>query len=121
MSLISVLRVRDVYPGSEFSIPDPESRVKKILYPGSGSASKNSSIFNPKNCFLALGKIEDGHPGFGSRIWNFFSIPAPGSRGQKSTGSRIRIRNSGPYNTPFSPQEPPSECPWDPCVCLETR
>jgi hypothetical protein len=38
----SVLRIRDVYPGS---------RVKNISDPGSGSASKNSSIFNPKNCF----------------------------------------------------------------------
>jgi hypothetical protein len=34
-----------------FSIPDPGSRVKKIPDPGSGSASKNLSIFNPKNCF----------------------------------------------------------------------
>jgi hypothetical protein len=30
-----------------FSIPDPESRVKKIPDPGSGSAPKNFSIFNP--------------------------------------------------------------------------
>ncbi len=27
--------------GSDFSIPDPESRVKKTLVPGSGSASNN--------------------------------------------------------------------------------
>jgi hypothetical protein len=38
---IAVLRNRDVYPGS---------KVKKIPDPGSETASKNSSIFNPKNC-----------------------------------------------------------------------
>jgi hypothetical protein len=38
--LCAVLRTRDVYPGS---------RVKKILNLGSGSASKNLSILNPKN------------------------------------------------------------------------
>ncbi len=46
---IQVLRIRDVYPGSEFF--HPGSRVKKILDPGSGAASKNLSIFNTKNCF----------------------------------------------------------------------
>jgi hypothetical protein len=37
---MSVLRIRDVYPGSRiriFSIPDPGSRVKKIPDPGSAS------------------------------------------------------------------------------------
>jgi hypothetical protein len=34
-----------------FFIPDPGSRVKKIPDPGSASASKNLSIFYPKNCF----------------------------------------------------------------------
>jgi hypothetical protein len=28
---------------------------------------------------------------------NFLLIPDPGSRGQKGTGSRIRIRNTGSY------------------------
>jgi hypothetical protein len=36
---LTVLRIRDVYPGSEFSIPDP------------GSASKNLSILTQKNGF----------------------------------------------------------------------
>jgi hypothetical protein len=48
------LWIRDVYPGSRiriFSIPDPASRVKKITDRESGSASKNLSIFYPKNCF----------------------------------------------------------------------
>jgi hypothetical protein len=42
--LIPELRIRDVYPGSEFF--QPGSRVKKIADPG--SASKNLSIFNSK-------------------------------------------------------------------------
>jgi hypothetical protein len=36
-SFFPVLRIRDVHPGSGFFHP--------------GSASKNLSIFNPKNCF----------------------------------------------------------------------
>ncbi len=47
----AVLRIWDVYPGSEFF--HRGSRIR-IIYPGSrvkkdsGSASKNLSIFNPK-------------------------------------------------------------------------
>jgi hypothetical protein len=41
-----------------------------ILDPGPGSASKNLNIFNPKNCFQALGKM----------IWDVY----PGSRGRKA-------------------------------------
>ncbi len=37
-------------PDPIFSIPDPENRVNKIPYPGSESASKNSSIFSRINC-----------------------------------------------------------------------
>jgi hypothetical protein len=40
-------------PGSEFF--HPESRIKQV--PDPGSASKNLSIFNPKNCFYALGNM----------------------------------------------------------------
>ncbi len=85
-----VLRIlRVVYPGSQFS--HLVSRVKKIPSPGSTSASKNRSNFNPKNCFYS--KL--------SEIWSgmlipdpdldFYPsrIPNPGSRGQKGTGSRI--------------------------------
>jgi hypothetical protein len=54
-----LLRIRDVYPGSEFFYPG--SGVKKIPDPGSGSASKNLKYFQPKN-FLAFG---------------FFPIPDP--------------------------------------------
>jgi hypothetical protein len=35
--------------------------------------------------------IQDVHPGSGSLI---FTLPDPRSRGSKSTGSRIRIRNT---------------------------
>ncbi len=52
------------------------SRVHKIPDPGSASESKNFSIFNPENCFSALGKIIwDVHPGSRS---GFFPIPDPG-------------------------------------------
>ncbi len=86
----AVLRIREVYPGFEFF--QPGSRDKKIPDSGSGSASKNLGIFNPKNCFSSLGNmIRDDHPESGSWI---LPIPDPGSRGQKGTGSRIRIRNS---------------------------
>ncbi len=51
------MRIRDVYPGSEFSIPDPNFPSRIQGQKDTGSASKNLSIFNPKNCFEALGKI----------------------------------------------------------------
>ncbi len=76
LSSIIVVSVAD--PGYLFRIPDLGSKI----YPdyGSGSASKNGSIFNPKN---------------GSKLsekWSGMFIPDPGSRGKKSIGSRIRIR-----------------------------
>jgi hypothetical protein len=72
-----------------------------MFYPGSRiqgqkdseSASKNLSIFNPKNCFLAFGNmIRDVH-------LDFLPILDPRSRGQKGTGSRIWIRNTDLYTT----------------------
>ncbi len=63
-------------------IPNPgskRSRIQGQKDPGSGSESKNLSIFNPNNFFWALGNmIRDVHPGSGSwffthpvsRIWN---------------------------------------------------
>jgi hypothetical protein len=50
------------------SVADPlcSSRIR-IFHPGSGSVTKNLSIFKPKNCSYALGKmIWDVHPGSGS-------------------------------------------------------
>jgi hypothetical protein len=89
----AVLRIRDVYPRSDFfpsRIPDPN-----CLHPG--SASKNLSILTPKKWFLSSRKYD---PGCSSRIpdpdADFLPIPDPGTRGQKGTGSRIRIRNTDP-------------------------
>ncbi len=59
---------------------DSESRIR----------IKKCKYFYPTNCFWALGKINWDVPPR-SRI---FSIPDPVSRGLKSTGSRIRIRNT---------------------------
>jgi hypothetical protein len=93
----TVLRIRDVYPGSRirlFSIPDPN-----CLHPG--SSSRNLSILTPKKpkkWFLISKKYD---PGCSSRITDpdadFLSIPDPdpGSRGLKGTQSRIRIPNTG--------------------------
>jgi hypothetical protein len=43
-------------PDPIFSIPDPGSRVDKIPDLGSGSASNNLSIFNPKKLMLGSPK-----------------------------------------------------------------
>jgi hypothetical protein len=45
----AVLRIRDVCPGCECF--HSGSRIQGQKDPGSGSASKNLNIFNPKNCF----------------------------------------------------------------------
>ncbi len=74
-----------------YFIPDPN-----CLHPG--SSSKNLSILTPKKTkkwFLNSTKYD---PGWSSRISDpdadFLPIPDPGSRGQKGTQSRIRIRNN---------------------------
>ncbi len=87
-----MLRIRDVYPGSEFF--HPGSRVKKASDPGSGSAAKNLSTLMPIK--LLLSSYYPGcYPGSGF----FPDFCLPGSRG-KSTGSRIRIRNTVRINGP---------------------
>ncbi len=56
-TVLFVLRIRDVYPGS---------RIRKI---------------NPQYCFKALGNmIRDEHPGSGSRILIFYPSRIPGSK-----------------------------------------
>ncbi len=56
-----------------------------------GQIAKNYLSFYPKNWHQALKNM-----GFGSEIRDPDKpIPDPGSRGQKGTGSRIRIRNTG--------------------------
>ncbi len=89
-----MLRIQDVYTGSRTQIFP--SRIQDQKDPGSGSASKNSSIFNPKNCFLALGNmIWDVHSGFRIRI--FLHSPGSGSRIQRSIkGKRHQIPEPDP-------------------------
>ncbi len=95
---LAVLRTRDVYPGSDFF--HPGSRVKKIPWSGSASASKNLSVLTQK-LFPCSRKYD---PRRSSRIrildpnLDFLPIPDPGSRGQKGTGSRIRIPNTAYFN-----------------------
>jgi hypothetical protein len=76
-----------------------------------GQFSKNYRFFTQK-VVTKVSKIWVWDPGFGirdlgSEIWdpekNLFRIPDPGSRGQKGTGSRIRIRN-----TAFRPSRAPA-------------
>ncbi len=80
------------YPGSRIRFLFP-SRIRIFSIPDPGSASKNLSILTKK----FVSKL--------SEIWarlfipdpdpDSLPIPDPGSRGQKSTGSRMRIRISG--------------------------
>jgi hypothetical protein len=94
--LLPVLRIRDVYPGSDFvpsRIPDPN-----CFHPGSRIPIKELKYFNPKKWLLSSKKYD---PGCSSRIPgpdpDFLPNPDPESRGQKGTGSRFRIRNTGCY------------------------
>jgi hypothetical protein len=92
-------------PGSDFfpsRIPDPN-----FFHPGPGSRIriKEFKYFNPKKWFISSRKYD---PGCSFRIPepcpDFLPIPDPGSRfqdpgsrGQKGTGSWIRIRNTSPF------------------------
>ncbi len=86
-SLSSVLRVREVFPGFEFF--HPGSRVKKISDP---DPHQRLNI-TPKKCL----RSQKYNPGCSSliRILIFLPNPDPGSRGQKETGSRILILDTG--------------------------
>jgi hypothetical protein len=80
-------------------IPDPESEfcpsrilICSIPHPGSRIRLKEFLCFNPKKWLLSTQKYD---PDFSSRIripgpdHNFLTIPDPGFRGRKGTGSRI--------------------------------
>ncbi len=78
----AVLRIRDVYPASEFSHPGSEFfptrsriQIKEIKY------------FNLENCFRSSRKYD---PGWSSQILIFYPSWIPGT----GTGSWIRIRNA---------------------------
>jgi hypothetical protein len=91
---LPVLRIRDVYPGSDFfpsRIPDP-------ICLHLGSASKNLSILTqkkPKKWFLSSRKYDPGCssriPGCSSRIpdpnADFLPIPDPGVKKAPDPGS----------------------------------
>jgi hypothetical protein len=87
---------QDKHPGFDLFLPG--SRVDNISDPGSGSASKNLSIFNPKKLYYVLkNKIRDIH--LGSWIWIFFHprswirIPDPGVKKAPDPGSGFAILN----------------------------
>ncbi len=67
----SVLRIRDVYPGSRirlFTIPDPDPNIFR-----SGFTSKNLSILTQKNVFLSSRKYD---PSCSSRILILIFYPS---------------------------------------------
>ncbi len=75
-------------PGSEYC----PSKIRTFSIPDHGSASKNWSVLTKKmvsklSVMWSGLFIPDPDP-------DFLPIPDPGSRGQKGTGSRIRIRNT---------------------------
>ena len=77
-----------------FSIPDPN-----FFHPGSRIFPSRINIiefkyFNHNTLFLNSRKYDLGCSSW-IRILIFLPIPDPGSRGQKGTVSRIRIRNTG--------------------------
>ncbi len=71
-------RIRDAYPGSDFF----PSRIRSFSIP---DPHKEFQYFNPKKIVSKLQEIWSGL---------FIPDPYPGSRGQKGTGSWIRIRNT---------------------------
>ncbi len=98
-----MLRIRDVYPGSDFFHPGSEFFPSRIRI-------KEFKYFYPKKWFLssALGNmIRDVHHGSGS--WPF---KHPGSRGRKGTGFRIRnTAGIGIYSTELGPKFSESRMP----------
>ncbi len=85
-----MLRIWDVFPAPNFSIPDPG--LKKAPDPGSGSATKNLSagIFFPLKLFPVLSCLKYDLDCL-SQIWIFFhpGYGIPDSGVKKNTGSRI--------------------------------
>jgi hypothetical protein len=79
--------------GSGMFIPDPNvfnpgSRAKKFSDPGSASAAKNLRVLTESS--------RKSDPGWfiPDPDLDFLPLPIPGSRGQKGTLSRIRVRNT---------------------------
>ncbi len=120
VKVLPVVRIREVYPGSRIQKQQQKRGVKKncchtifcshkfhkieiiLIFNNLGQFSRNYRTFNPKHCQKALKNMGLGSgnrdPGSGIRRK---PIPDPGSRGQKGTGSRIRIRNTESYVRPL--------------------
>ncbi len=83
-----------------FSVADPEclSRIPELTFfhPGSRICIKEFKYFNPKKLFISSRKY-DSVLFIPDPDLDFLPISDPGSRGQKGTGSRIRICNTGSY------------------------
>jgi hypothetical protein len=121
--LEAVWRIQDVFPGSWFlTIPDLGSRIQKQQQKTGMKQVFCHSTFYPKNCHLALNRYKSEYyfifdmvkktlAQFSKSKWFFYPKNChqalkygfgiwypektyPGSRGQKGTGSRIRIRNT---------------------------
>jgi hypothetical protein len=93
-----VLRIRDVYPGSEIipsRIPDknffrPASRIQIFSIPDTDSASKNLSILTQNNGFKRTSRI---------RILIFYPsrIPDPGVKKAPDPGSGSTVLDFSSY------------------------
>ncbi len=92
ISLLAVLRIRDVNTGSRIQDQkDPTSRIQGKKHPRSRILVriKEFKYFLPKNLFLSCRK---NNVRCSSRIRiRFFPIPDPGYRGKKSTGSATLV------------------------------
>jgi hypothetical protein len=112
--IIPVLRIRDVYPGSRIlifthpgsPISDPGSKnsnerewwMKFVVIPFFGAINLTKFNFwnvEEKNLGQFSNFFRTFYPKIVIRLWiRKKPIPDPGSRCQKGTGSRIRIRNT---------------------------
>ncbi len=78
--------------GSGMVMQDPNPDPGSKIFPDPHPDQRILSIFNPK---LFGNMIQNVHPGSGSWLFTHPGIPDLG--GQKGTGSRIRIRNTGHF------------------------
>jgi hypothetical protein len=71
-------------------MPDSSEKIEQVKKKLWANLQGIMELFTPKNS-IKLSKIWVWNPRSGK---NLFRIPDPGSRGQKGTGSRIRISNT---------------------------
>ncbi len=91
-----MLRIRDVYPGSDFFLSRIPDLGSEFFHPGSRIRIKEFKYFNPKKCFIISRKLGNMvrvfHPG--SRSGSSLFIH-PGSRIHGSKRHRIPDPGSG--------------------------